>query len=150
VTSTLHNPGQGLFPKQLVFATDSPAAQTWNYVQPDPGRNYIYQWNFNVQRQVGANTSITVAYLGSRAYHSPFQLDDINTVFPFNTSAGWLFPNPVGSGCILPVACGVVSSTTNAIEPGQLIKPNIAQIQNNPLDEQGLVQRSPVGSEQTK
>ena len=115
VTSTLHNPGEGLFPKKLVFATDSPAAQTWNYVQPDPGRNYIYQWNLNVQRQITANTSITVAYVGSRAYHNPFQLDDINTVFPFNTSAGWLFPNPVASGCIPPAACGVVSSTTNGL-----------------------------------
>ena len=128
VTSTLHTPGQGLFPKNLAFATDSTAAETWNYVQPNPGRNYIYQWNLNVQRQFGGNTSVTVAYAGSRGYHNPFQIDDINTVFPFHTSAGWLFPNPVGSGC-RSGACGAVSSVTNAIVPGQLINPNVAGIQ---------------------
>lgn len=37
VTSTLQNPGHGLFPKQLIFAVDSPVQQTWNCVQPNLG-----------------------------------------------------------------------------------------------------------------
>jgi Carboxypeptidase regulatory-like domain/TonB dependent receptor/TonB-dependent Receptor Plug Domain len=123
VTSTLHSPGQGLFPNNLTFATGSPAAaQAWNYVQPNPGRNYIYQWNLNVERQVRENTMVTVAYAGSRGYHNPFQLDDINTVFPFHSAAGWLFPNPVGSS-VIPV-------DPTSIVPGQLINPNVGAIQS--------------------
>jgi hypothetical protein len=74
------------------------ADQTWNYVQPNAKRNYIYQWNLNVQRELPGNIVATVAYAGSRGFHNPFQLDDINTVFPTLTSAGWIFPNPVNSG----------------------------------------------------
>ena len=57
-----------------------------------PKRNYIMQWNLNVQRQVSPSTSVTLAYTGSRGIDNPFQTDELNTVFPFRTSAGWLFP----------------------------------------------------------
>ncbi len=52
---------------------------------------------------------------------NPFQIDDINTVFPTLTSGRWLFPNPVGSGVINPNATSIV--------PGQLINANVAAIQ---------------------
>ena len=121
VTSTLRSPGQGLFPNNLTFATEAAATQAWNYVQPNPGRNYIYQWNLNVQRQMRQDTMVTVAYAGSRGYHNPLQLDDINTVFPFHSAAGWLFPNPVGSG--------VIPADPTSIAPGQLINPDVSAIQ---------------------
>jgi hypothetical protein len=124
------NPGPGTFPQGLAALLTNPStkAQTWNYVDTNIKRNYIYQWNLSVQRQITSSTSMTVAYAGSRGIHNPFQLDDINTVFPTLTEGRWLFPNPVGSGC-LPGACGTVSSTTNAIVPGQLINQNVSAIQ---------------------
>ena len=117
------------------FASPPVDTQTWNYVEPRPKRNYIYQWNLNVQRQVTGSLSVTVAYAGSRAIHNPFQMDDIGTVYPTHTSAGWLFPRPVGSGCLPgPPDCSVTdvalglpasySANPTAIVPGLLINPN--------------------------
>ena len=118
--------------------TNPPIAnQAWNYVQPNPQRNYIYQWNLNVQRQLPGNIAMTVAYAGSRGYHNPFQLDDLNTVFPTLSSAGWIFPNPVNSG--IPGGPACVS------ECSAKINPNISAaglIQTTALAKQILVRRS--------
>jgi hypothetical protein len=91
------------------------ADQAWNYVQPNPKRNYVYQWNLNVQRQLPANLAVTVAYAGSRGLHNPFQLDDLNTVFPTLSPAGWIFPNPVNSGTPGGPAC--ISECSAKINP---------------------------------
>jgi hypothetical protein len=98
--------GQGHFPTlEAKDATDpanvsnSGAAARWQYVEPKPKRNYVEQYNFNIQRQLTSTLSIMIAYAGSRSWHDPYQTDDLNTVFPYKTSAGYLFPNPVGSGC---------------------------------------------------
>ena len=93
-------------PSATAALTNPPTAnQAWNFVQPDPKRNYIYQWNLNVQRQLPRDIAVTVAYAGSRGFHNPFQLDDLNTVLPTLTSAGWIFPNPVNSGIPGGPAC---------------------------------------------
>ena len=120
---TLTNPGQGTFPHGIVPLITTPANTLldWNYVEPNPKRNYVYQWNFNVQKQVSPNASVTLAYTGSRGIHNPFQSDDLNTVMPALTTAGYLFPNPVGSGVIDPNATAIVT--------GQLINANIGQMQ---------------------
>jgi hypothetical protein len=92
---------------------------------------------------------VTLAYSGSRGIHNPWQTDDLNTVFPYKSSAGWLFPNPVGSGCIdakgnlfgapdctgTDKLLGLPASFNNnptAIVPGLLINPQTtaAQIQS--------------------
>jgi hypothetical protein len=151
----LSSPGQGTFPHGLAaiaLATPQPTTKRWNYLQPNPKRNYVMQWNFNVQRQVTPSTAVTLAYAGSRALHNPFQTDELNTVFPYQvnvsgigaagTSRGWLFPNPVGSGCLpgpppncsaTDVALGLpanFSANPTRIVPGLLINPNTALIQS--------------------
>jgi Carboxypeptidase regulatory-like domain len=98
------------------------AGQTWNFVERKPHRNYIYQWNFNLQRQLVGDVSLTVAYAGSRGFHNPYQTDDLNIVFPTKVGNRWIFPNPVGSAVINPNPTGIVS--------GQLINPNVAGIQS--------------------
>jgi hypothetical protein len=99
------------------------AGQTWNFVERKPHRNYIYQFNLNLQRQLAQSLSLTVAYAGSRAKHNPYQTDDLNIVFPTKVLGNrWLFPNPVGSAVINPSPTGIVS--------GQLINPNVAGIQS--------------------
>ena len=141
-TITVVNPAQGSFP-QIPFPSSFVAsAQTWNYVDTNIKRNYIYQYNLSVQRQLTGSLALTVAYAGSRGIHNPFQIDDINTVFPAKSSAGWLFPViPATSGpspvvCSAPTAvspapaglCGNITNPT-AIVPGQLINGNVAAIQ---------------------
>jgi hypothetical protein len=103
-------------PSVAATLTNPPIAnQAWNFVQPNPKRNYIYQWNLNVQRELPGNLVVTVAYAGSRGYHNPFQLDDYNTVFPILTSAGWIFPNPVNSG--IPGGPACISECSSKINP---------------------------------
>jgi outer membrane receptor protein involved in Fe transport len=62
------------------------------YVEPNPHRNYVMQWNLNVQRQVTPNLTAMVGYVGSHGVHQAFRTDDSNIVLPTKTSAGYLSP----------------------------------------------------------
>jgi hypothetical protein len=42
-----------------------------------------------------------VGYVGSHGVHQAFRADDANLVLPTATSAGYLWPNPVGSGNLI-------------------------------------------------
>jgi hypothetical protein len=120
---------QGTFISGLAgAATGVSAAGTgrWQYTDRNPKRNYVMQWNFNVQRQLSANSSLTVAYAGSRGIHNPFQTDTLNTCFPSKSSAGWLFPNPaIANSCpaiTSPAPTGIVPNTmVNPFVPGLLL-----------------------------
>ncbi|HZP33622.1 MAG TPA: TonB-dependent receptor [Candidatus Acidoferrales bacterium] len=148
----LSNPGQGTYPfgfAALAIGKSPKATGRWGYNTPDPKRNYVTQWNLNVQREITRSTSVTLAYAGSRGYHNPFQTDELNTVMPYRTSAGWLFPNPIGSGCLTAKApgspvCGLTdvalglpatfSTDPTGIVPGLLINPQTALIQSTTFD----------------
>ena len=68
------------------------------YIQPNPKRNYVMQWNLNIQRELAPNLSAMVAYVGSRGVHMIFRADDINTTLPINGSkTPYLWPAP-GTG----------------------------------------------------
>jgi len=56
-------------------------------MQFDPKRNYVMQWNFNVQRQITPNTTVMIGYVGARGIHMRFQADDVNMVYP-NSGTG--------------------------------------------------------------
>jgi hypothetical protein len=57
----------------------------------------------------------TVAYVGSHGVRVPFSADNVNMVLPIRTSAGYLFPNPVGSGTIInPHFAGGISGLFHA------------------------------------
>jgi hypothetical protein len=62
------------------------------YVQPFPKRNYVAQWNLNVQQQLTPTLSAMVAYVGSRGIHQPFRVDDANLALPAKTQFGYLWP----------------------------------------------------------
>jgi len=65
------------------------------YIQPNPKRNYVMQWNLNVQREIAPDTTAMVAYVGSRGVHEVFRADDINTVLPLQISAPpYVWPAP--------------------------------------------------------
>ena len=68
------------------------------YVDPNPKRNYVMQWNLSVQRELMPNLSATLAYAGTHGIHQSFRADDMNTVLPTLSSAGYLWPSPIGSG----------------------------------------------------
>jgi len=63
------------------------------YIDQNPKRADVLNWNFNVQRQLAANWTLIAGYVGSRSVHLSVATDDINLVPPVMTSAGILIPS---------------------------------------------------------
>ncbi len=80
------------------------------YIEHNPHRNYVMQWNLNVQRQLTPSLTGMIAYVGSRGVHQPLRSDDIDIVIPTLTSQGYLWPSPVGSGTTLNPNFGSIRS----------------------------------------
>ena len=97
----LTNPPKGVQPGKLSTST----------VEANPHRNYVLQWNLNVQRQISPDLSITLGYIGSHGVHMLIRGDDGNVTLPTRTSAGLLFP------------CGFAKSTDAFCTPG--LTPNV-------------------------
>jgi hypothetical protein len=53
-----------------------------NFIQPNPSRNYVMEWNLNVQRQVSESVAVMIGYTGSRGVHQPFRVEDMNIPLP--------------------------------------------------------------------
>jgi len=63
------------------------------YIDQNPHRADVLNWNFNIQRQLGSAWTLTAGYVGSRSVHLSVAADDINLVPPVQTSAGILIPS---------------------------------------------------------
>jgi hypothetical protein len=61
-------------------------------VEYKPHRNYVMQWNLNIQREFARDLTATIGYVGSHGVHQAFRVDDANLAMPTLTSAGYLFP----------------------------------------------------------
>jgi Carboxypeptidase regulatory-like domain/TonB-dependent Receptor Plug Domain len=107
VGSTSHLP-HGSFPGgALPFLTGRKLEHA--FVEHDPSRNYVMQWNFNIQRELTPSLTAQVGYVASRGVHQAFRSDDANMVLPPTlTSAGYVWPNPIGSGTVLNPAQGAI------------------------------------------
>jgi len=58
----------------------------------------VMQWNLNIQRELAPSLTATIGYVGTHAVHQPFRADEADVVLPKLTSAGYLWPSPIGSG----------------------------------------------------
>jgi hypothetical protein len=81
-------------------------------IEYNPPRNYVMQWNSSVQRALTANLTLLVAYAGSRGVHMFTVSTDADIVEPAYTSAGYLFPSPVGSGTRINPNVGSIRQLT--------------------------------------
>jgi hypothetical protein len=103
-----------------------PTSNLETFVEPHPHRNYVMQWNLNVQRELAPSLTVTVGSVGSHGVHEPFDSDDFDIVLPTSsTPSGFLFPNPVGSGTRINPNFGAIrgivyagSSSYNDLEVG--------------------------------
>jgi hypothetical protein len=59
-----------------------PSGLRYTHVQYDPPRNYVLQWNINVQRQLTPDATALISYVGSRGVHQLFMCDDVDIVLP--------------------------------------------------------------------
>jgi hypothetical protein len=69
-------------------------------VESHPHRNYVLQWNLNVQRQISQDLTVSLGYVGSHGVHMLIRGDDGNMALPTLTPSGYLFPcgpNPDGT-----------------------------------------------------
>ena len=117
---------QGSFPTGAY--ADVSATHTYYLLQFDPKRNYVFQWNFNVQRQLSPNTTALVGYVGSRGVHMLNGADGANMVLPTQTPQGYLWPcaapfvpTPTPQGSIIETCPpnGLLGNVINPFE-GQL------------------------------
>jgi hypothetical protein len=90
------------------------------YINSDPKRTYVGQWNLNLQYQLTPSLVAMVAYVGSRGVHQPFRVDDSNLVLPTKTSAGYLWPQVDMNGNQL--------NGPNAGSPPNPINPNFGSV----------------------
>ena len=88
----------------------SAANLRYGYVEHDPHRDYVMQWNFNIQRELVKDVTLLVGYVGSRGVHQPYHGEDINTVQPQRTPAGYVWPTPRGSGALLDPLAGQITA----------------------------------------
>ena len=115
------SPPPGAWPFGIPALTNNhvnnPLARTWRYLDANIKRNYVYQYNFNIQRQLTANTTLLIGYTGSRGFHNPFQSDTVNTVIPTKVAGvGYVWPVPyAGSLTASAQAARLLNPTTSNI-----------------------------------
>jgi hypothetical protein len=68
------------------------------FVQQNPKRDYVMQWNFTVQHEIAPTLVATAAYAGSHGVHNITASDEWDVVIPASTTAGYVWPVPIGSG----------------------------------------------------
>ena len=95
------------------------------HVDDQPKRNYVMQWNLNVQRELAGGLTALVGYVGSHGVHQPVKPEDANVVLPTMTPAGYLWPSPIGSGTVVNPNFGDIrgaffegSSSYDALQAG--------------------------------
>ena len=62
------------------------------YLPQHPPRNYVMNWNLNIQRQIHTDLTGMIAYVGSHGVHNATPSDDLDSTVPTLTSAGLFFP----------------------------------------------------------
>jgi hypothetical protein len=113
VGSTSHLP-QGSFPGgALPYLTGRRLEHA--FVEHNMSRNYVMQWNFNIQRELSPSVTASVGYVGSRGVHQPFRADDANIVMPTLSSAGYLWPSPICSSDNPALTCTLLNPNQGAI-----------------------------------
>ena len=95
------------------------------YIEPNPKRNYVTQWNLNLQYQLTPNLAAMVAYVGSRGVHMPFRVDESDLVIPTKTSAGYLWPQVDVNGNL---TTGPNGSDPAACAPPNTINPAFGSV----------------------
>ncbi|HEY4047928.1 MAG TPA: TonB-dependent receptor [Acidobacteriaceae bacterium] len=86
VNVSLSNAAQlaGTFPKQSYTIASAGTANRVGFVQPNPPRSYVEQFNLNIQQQIAEGTTLEVGYTGAHGVHQPLHANDGNYVQPLN------------------------------------------------------------------
>ena len=103
-------PGDAKFAHGSFGSIQAPSTLRQSYIQPNPGRNYLMEWNLNVEQDLGKNFTSYIGFVGSKGVHQPFRTDEVNTVQPIGYVNGQLtFPTP-GSAPVLNPNVGQIAA----------------------------------------
>ncbi len=121
-------PSAGMVRLMQTFTSSTSSAHVYD-IEPNPKRNYVMQWNLNIQREIAPNTTVMIAYVGSRGVHNLFVTDNSNIVLPIaKIPAGYLWPcGPDGSGSTCVAGFSSAGTTSNPV-PTATVNPNFGRI----------------------
>lgn len=89
---------QGTFPGNAYPSISSSQSQLrQTYFDPHPARNYVMQYNLNIQHQFTDDLGLLVGYVGSRGLHQPYRTEDADIVLPTKVGNDYLWPVVAGS-----------------------------------------------------
>jgi hypothetical protein len=131
------SPPQGDFPYKIPgdLGVVKPTQVVWAYNDTNIKRNYVFQYNFNIQRQITPTTTFIVAYVGSHGVHQPFLSEGGNSVQPVNVGNPipgvgfyWPIPYTLSPACVPPqtpqtAVCGGAGQAA-------LVNPNVQIIRS--------------------
>lgn len=99
----------GSFPTiAATLIENDPASLQTGYVQPNPPRNYVMNWNLTLQRELSRDFTFSLGYVGNHGVHMLNREDDANSVLPTMTPQGLMWPSPAGSGTRLNPNVGAI------------------------------------------
>ena len=67
-------------------------AQRVAFIDQNPKRAYVMQWNLNIQREIVPNLTVMLGYVGSHGVHGTTQTDDTNIVLPTVGNGLYIWP----------------------------------------------------------
>jgi outer membrane receptor protein involved in Fe transport len=118
--TSVNNTSPGSFPSGIPSPPPANKLRS-TYIDSNPKRNYVMQWNLNVQYQLTSSLAAMVAYVGSRGVHQPFRVDEADLVIPTKLPSGaYLWPQVDINGNL--------TSGPNAGSAPSTINPNFGSI----------------------
>jgi hypothetical protein len=108
-----------------IVSTSTKRTPQYGSVEPHPKRNYVMQWNLNIQRELFRDLTATIGYVGTHGVHQPFRVDDGDLVMPTLSPAGYLWPKVDANGSVWDPTNGCTTLVANPkIEPDACSPPS--------------------------
>jgi hypothetical protein len=83
----------GTFPNNAYPSISSSQNQLrQTYFDPHPKRNYVMQYNLNIQHEFTEHLGLLVGYVGSRGLHQPYRTEDADIVLPTKVGNDYIWP----------------------------------------------------------
>ena len=105
----------GTFPfgDAAIAAAQGPSSHIGRYIDPNPKRDYSFNYNVNVEQQYGKHISSLIGYVGSHSLHTPFQASELDQLAPSQVQI-------VGGRYVYPIAGGAKQDVNAATIFGNL------------------------------
>ncbi|MBV9294650.1 MAG: TonB-dependent receptor [Acidobacteriaceae bacterium] len=104
---SIATPPAGSFPGGL-YGSLTPSSLRTQWIEQNPKRSYVLEWNLNIQRDIGAGTIVQLGYTGSHGVRLTFTTSNANIVQPIATAQGYIWP---ANGTVANPKFGTITPT---------------------------------------